>query len=295
MRKAEIKHEEKARKAEVKQEEKTKKEDAKTVKAEQKRLSRLEKQKEKEVIPPAQTVKPPTVEPSLEKRPADADHPPNSPTRRALVISFPKRHSKQKSKDSSDKSPTSDRSEPAINPASKVRSWLKMHFGRPRSQSSPGAETGGHTGGGRAEGGKKKFIGGAALARLTGRNGSSPSVGGRRSASAGASMREMAMAGRVDDGDALKGDEVGEGSNMAAYPVLGPTSDPGRSRSGGGGEGSTTLDNRSVSSLSSLDTFEEARTTPSERPVTPPRFIRVGPERGRASPVRGSRFSEILE
>jgi len=295
LRKSEIKHEEKARKADVKQEEKARKEDARTVKAEQKRHSRLEKQKEKEAIPPTQTVDPPTSEPLQKKRSIDANRHSASPTRRALAVTFPKRQSKQNSKDLSDKPPVSDRSDPATSPSNKVRSWLKIHFGRPRSLSSSGVETSGLGGSYHTGGGKKKFIGGAALARLTGRNGSSPSVGGRRSVSAGTSVREMAIAGRPGDEDGVKGDEVGEESNMVARPVAGPTSDPGPSRSGRGAEGLTSLDNRSVSSLSSLDTFEEARTTLSERPVTPPRFIRVGPERGQASPVRGSRFSEILE
>jgi len=274
------KDQDKARKAEIKQEEKARKEDEKASRIEQKRMAKDEKQKGKEVLPPVdapavgiaqtqQTEKAVEVEPTF----ASNRH------SRAISINFPKRLSKQKSKDFGDKSPILD-DDHSHSPANKVKSWLKTHFPRPRSHSSPMAVT---------EGNKKKFIGGAALAKLTGRNDSPPSVDERGSAS----IREVAMAGKEgnDKSGSGKLDEPSEGSSSAVPNLNGvhiPSVEERR-------DDSTSLDTQSVSSLSSVDRFEEAQTTLSDVPVTPPKFVRAGDDTGRASPVRGSRFSELLE
>ncbi|KAK0652232.1 hypothetical protein B0T16DRAFT_405772 [Cercophora newfieldiana] len=277
---------EKARKAEIRQEEKARKEDERAIRLEQKRMAKDTKQKGKEALPAVDT---PVVESVQKRQQAENTETPSTNKRhsRALSINFPKRISKQKSsKDLADRSPPTG-GEPSFSPAHKVKSWLKNHFPRPRSHSSPTAVN---------ENNKKKFIGGAALARVAGQNGSSSSVDDRRSAS----VREVAMAGKegssrirspIPGGD---GPRDGSSAAAAAAPNLNGVRIPSME---GRDDDSTSLDTRSVSSLSSGDRFEEARTTLSEVPVTPPppRFVMAGGETGRASPVRGSRFSELLE
>ncbi|KAK1760469.1 hypothetical protein QBC47DRAFT_5988 [Echria macrotheca] len=273
-RKAEIKQEEKARKEEVKLE-KARKEDAKASKIEQRRLSGDGKPKEQEIVPQGSTEETPTGEPNQ----GTATEPERTGgLSRALSINFTKRHTKQKSKDSTDKGPILD-GETGNSPASKVKTWLKTRLARPRSQSNPvtddqPAETG------------KKFIGGAALAKLAGQNHSSSTINERSSTS----MREVALAGRSDvtSDKGPRGDERGEGSNVAATSPRTP------SPMAADGD-SASLDSLSVSSLSSVDRFEEARSTLNEEPVTPPQFVRAVPDKKQASPARGSRFSEILE
>jgi hypothetical protein len=140
----------------------------------------------------------------------------------------------------------------------------------------------------------KKFIGGAALAKLAGRNDSSSTVNERRSTS----MREVALAGRSDvtSDKGPRGDERGESSNVAATsPRTGGVRAMRTPSPIAADDDSTSLDSLSVSSLSSVDRFEEAKSTLNEEPVTPPTFLRAVPDKKQASPARGSRFSEILE
>ncbi|KAK3359153.1 hypothetical protein B0T25DRAFT_88106 [Lasiosphaeria hispida] len=271
--KGQQKDQDKARKAEIKREEKEKKEEEKIAKAEQKRLARDGKQKEKEVIPVASTGEPSTENAAPSRTDAEAGE-----RSRALSIPFAKRHRKQKSKDSSS---TGSEGE-ATSPGNKVKTWFKTHLTRPRAQSSPNAS-----------GDRKKFVGGAALAMISGENGSRPSVGGRD-----ASMREIAMAGRSNVGN-----ENGEGSVSAiavSVPVIVGTSE--LSTPAAWEEG---VELRSVSSMSSSmsshDRFVEARST-LEAPVSPPptmaRLAAAGSpvsSTGRVSPFRESKFSEILE
>lgn len=287
------KEQDRARKAELKQEEKARKEDLKAARIEQKRIAKDAKGKGKEVIPPEDAVAPivePTQNPQSDKMPEPEAPASSKGHSGALSINFPKRISKSKP---SDRPLTSD-GDTAPSSTSKVKSWLRTHFMRPRSQSSPVAVDDSNK--------ERKFVGGAALARLTTQNSSSPSVDERRS-----SMREVALAGRACDGAfdspkqrpaAMAVSEPG-GSSKPVIPVLPVVRVP--SPSGNEEDDSMSLDTMSVSSLSSSgssDRFEEARTTLSDVvPAEPMRIgqIRNGNETGRASPVRGSRFSELLE
>ncbi|KAK5654832.1 hypothetical protein OQA88_6868 [Cercophora sp. LCS_1] len=266
--KGQQKDQDRARKIEIKNEEKARKEDEKAAKAEQKRLAKEGKRKGKAILVLTPTNETPAQQPGQNDatiiEPESASNKRHS---RALSINFPKRHSRQKSKDLP--RPTDPESE-NISPTSKVKSWLKTHLTRPRSQSTPAIDS--------KDENEKKFVGGAALANM-----SYPSEH-RRSTS----IREVAMAGRRDDTrqDSAK---PGESSAMGAVRV---STDRVQTPSPEANEDdSTSLDTRSISSLSSADRFEEARTSLSEGPITPPpKFPRAKP----ASPARGSRFSELL-
>ncbi|KAK0720815.1 hypothetical protein B0H67DRAFT_483493 [Lasiosphaeris hirsuta] len=263
----------KARKAEIKREEREKKEEEKIAKAEQKRLARDGKQKEKEVLPVANP-----AEPSDENTSPNMAETETDGRSRALSIPFAKRHRKQKSKDSTSSSSEGE----TTSPGNRVKTWFKIHLSRPRAQSSPNAS-----------GGQKKFVGGAALGKIRGENGSRPSIGDRD-----ASMREVAMAGRGNVGN--KNGEGSMSSITVTVPVIVGTSE--QSTPAAWEEG---VELRSVSSMrssvSSHDRFVEARST-FEAPVSPPpmtaRLAVTGSpvsSTGRVSPFRESRFSEILE
>jgi len=204
---------------------------------------------------------------------------------RALSINFTKRLTRRRSRDLAERSPTPD-GESSPSPVNKVKTWLKSRFSRPRSHSSPTTI---------GEGSKTNFVGGATLTRMADRENNPRPIDERKSAS----MREVAMAGLEMDGSFASGeqravDEPGESSTPSrpAQTVARRIRTPSPKRRD---DESTSLSTQSVSSMSSLDKFEEARTTPSSLPVTPPRFVRVGGGGGQGSPARGSRFSEILE
>ncbi|KAK3995636.1 hypothetical protein QBC44DRAFT_20623 [Cladorrhinum sp. PSN332] len=294
-----LKGDDKARAAEIKKEDKIQKEEVKAIKAEHKRVAKEEKQKEKEVAVPAPT------DTGETQTPQNASQPANEPVIRtatssgrrshALSISFPRR--KQKGKDvvvvtpGAEKSPKS--AGDSTSPTHKVRTWLRNRLPTRQRAKSQGAENTGS----RAE--KGSFIGGAALARLQGRNVSTPSIvetvdkpkhGSRTSsASAGASMREVALAGRKNE------EASGSGSKtIDLLPSPMTSTGPASPRS------QVVSEKRSVSSISSddstTDKFVEARSHLASplTPLTPPRLVGLSAA-GRASPFRESRFSENLE
>ncbi|KAK3327375.1 hypothetical protein B0T19DRAFT_161408 [Cercophora scortea] len=301
---------EKARKAEIKQEERARKEEVKAAKAEEKRQVKDGKQKEKEVVPVVPvpvhaatetekgaeedkvedakggtTLKSPVLQPTEPEPEQAVTTTANTSGGRskALSISFPKisRHQhKEKDKDLSATSPPADKitnseGEPSTSPTHKVKSWLKTRFQRPRAKSSSTSiESSDPSGPG------KGFIGGAALAKLTSPNASTHSIENRS-----ASMHEVAMAGR------RRSDEPGESSAAGARAVS-PLS-IGEAKAAGGGSIISSLRSGNDSD-SSLDKFEEARTEV-YRPATPPTLLAVDSPGRKASPLRGSRFSEILE
>ncbi|KAK3378041.1 hypothetical protein B0H63DRAFT_234283 [Podospora didyma] len=296
------KDDEKARQAEIKQAEKTRKEEEKAAKAEQKRIAKDAKHKDKEAevsIPAAAETETEAVTKPVTDKEASPDNsqettdipepvvtneaPATTGGRsHALSIAFPKLQ-KHKHKDTPDKaSPTSEDEQQTISPTSKVKSWLKTRFPRPRAKSSPvpvqptknndeelsskNAETG--------------FIGGVALAKKL--NGSASSL---QNNSETASIREVAMAGR---------DEPGESSAAAARPVSPEERDVTRAAA----ESVSSMSSNNSSS-SSLDNFQEARSDLGSGPLTPPRAVLKVPtasvSSGRRSPFRESRFSENLE
>ncbi|KAK3680699.1 hypothetical protein B0T22DRAFT_234742 [Podospora appendiculata] len=298
----------KARKAEIKQEGKARKEEAKAAKAEEKRQAKDVKQKEKEVVPVVPVLVPAGTESEKgaeenrveEKSGTTLKSPVLQPTEpepeqtatttttagggrsKALSISFPKisRHQhKEKDKEPSATSPPADNSinsdgEPSTSPTNKVKSWLKTRFQRPRAKSSSTALESSTT-----PGLGKGFIGGASLAKLASPNASTHTIENRS-----ASMHEVAMAGRRKSDEPAESSAAGAGAvsplSIAEAKAVGGTSTISSLRSGN-------------ESDSSLDHFEEARTE-AYRPATPPALIIDSPGR-KASPLRGSRFSEILE
>ncbi|KAK4229831.1 hypothetical protein QBC38DRAFT_471155 [Podospora fimiseda] len=298
-----LKEDERARAAEIKKEDKIHKEEVKAVQAEQKRVAKEEKQKEKEVVAPT-----PAANAGGTQTQNNAGQPANeleiktaiSSGRRshALSISFPRR--KQKGKDvvvvkpGAEKSPKS--AGDSTSPTHKVRTWLRNRLPTRQRAKSQGAENSAS----RAQ--KSSFIGGAALARLQGRNVSTPSIVETlekpkyhsRSSSAntaGASMREVALAGRKN-GEASGSGSKAQTTYLLPSPMT-PTG-PASPRSQGVSE------KRSVSSISSddstTDKFVEARSHLASplTPLTPPRLVGLSTT-GRASPFRESRFSENLE
>lgn len=290
---------EKARREEIKREEKIRKEAAKATKAERKRAAKEEKQKDKEASPPMVTV---GTEPEAVKENSPDLQPEQSTTTgrsRALSINFSKRHSKQKSKDTTGgTSPTLE--DGTLSPGNKLKTWFKAHLPRQRANSSPASaavvtQQQQHDD---ATSTKKKFIGGAALAKISGENNSVPSIPDDRRSS----MREVALAGH----EPTTRDETGESSTAkekeTAVSVPAPPRTPSRDRAQ-----ESSAETMSVSSMSStassLEKFVEARSTLSSPAATSPapvpspvaRRLLAGERDGRMSPVRGSRFSEILE
>lgn len=289
---------------------------------------------------------------------------------RALSIPFPKarRHTKSKSESQSPfvpqfqsksksknpfskgkhpeplTSPTAPSSPPPTNHKTKVRTWLRARFpavvggGRARATSAasapPAAMDKEALDDREAGANKRGFIGGVALARLQGRNVSSPSVHGLRgedgvgeevtmgwkgkgkgkgkrvSTRSGAgldtdidgSMREVAMAGRCrpgeDENQMKTAQPPSTPPDLTALRPVSQVSIP-----------ASDVSKRSVSSLGSVgttttdssgdDKFVEARSelssSPSPRPVKLSPPRAGGPMAGRVSPFRESKFSEILE
>ncbi|KAK0636197.1 hypothetical protein B0T17DRAFT_518402 [Bombardia bombarda] len=230
------KEEDKARKAEIKHEEKARKQEEKAAKIEQKRHSRADgKNKDKEVLvvpeSPELDEQEHRQEQELEKEGqqhqvakspteqspqavVDTEHTTTAGGHRskALSISFPKLSKHSKDKDASNAAALSpvekSAGEDSSPPTSKVKSWLKERFHRPRAKSS-GAAAGTfshHVRSDSTDTNKSSFIGGAALAkRLHSRNNSLPTIDNRS-----ASMREVAMAGRMAE------DEPGQSSSANA-------------------------------------------------------------------------------
>ncbi|KAK4164907.1 hypothetical protein QBC43DRAFT_317103 [Cladorrhinum sp. PSN259] len=293
-----LKEDEKARAAEIKKEDKIQKEEAKALKAEEKRVAKEGKQNEKEVGAPTnagetqtQSISQPTNEPEIRTAASSGRR------SHALSISFPRR--KQKDKDvvvvtpGAEKSPKS--AGDSTSPTHKVRTWLRNRLPTKQRAKSQGAEN--------TDRAKKGFIGGAALARLQGRNVSTPSIveterpnqGSRTSsASAGGSMREVALAGR-------KNVEASGSGSKTVDLLPSPMTPPGPSSP----RSQVVSERRSVSSMSSddsgTDQFVEARShlasplTPLTPPRVPqPRLVALSTT-GRSSPFRESRFSENLE
>lgn len=282
------KEQDRIRREELRKEERQTRELERQARAEKKRVAKEGQQKGKEVVPPLNLAGP-IVEKPTEKQPdPEADEPTKGRTR-ALTVNFKKRHWRHKSTDSIEKKLAKNTSSDSIDKVSvqgskpnsspsKLKKWLQ-NLSRPRSNSSPvGAVTD------QAEAPKKGFLGGVALARLTGKDDKALTAND----GASASMREVALAGRHDESEVL-----GESSKTTGLRAGDRTPSPGPRDAD-----STSLSTRSVSSMSSsLDEFEEARTTLNSpiSPITPPRNnLRIGTEVD-ASPVRGSRFSEILE
>lgn len=198
------------------------------MRAEQKHAARQEKQKEKEadlaepLATTAAAENPKQASPDAENRRLSAVG-----RVRALSISFTKRPPRRKSKESVDKSPTSD--ETPTSPTGKVRAWLLSRFPRPRAKSTSSTAAAADGGQEPNDTTKKGFVGGAALARMQGLNPSTLSVtgGGGSTDPKGkgkekeavaedaqqqhpdSSMRSVAMAGRS------RGDEPGESSHLA--------------------------------------------------------------------------------
>lgn len=282
------KEQDKIRREELRKEERQTKELERQARAEQKRAAKEGQQKGKEVVPPLNLAGP-IVENPTEKQPdPEADEPTKGRTR-ALTVNFKKRHWRHKSTDSIEKKLAKKTSSDSIDKVSvqgskpnsspsKLKKWLQ-NLSRPRSNSSPVAATTDQ-----AEVPKKGFLGGVALARLNGKDDKAVAVND----GASASMREVALAGRHDESEGL-----GESSKPTGPRTGNRTPSPIPRDAD-----STSLSTRSVRSMSSsLDEFEEARTTLNSpiSPITPPRNnLRIGTE-VEASPVRGSRFSEILE
>jgi hypothetical protein len=202
------KDDERARKAEIKREEKAHKEEWKAAKAEERHAAKEGKQIEREALPPITTggteaegpVQPPSK--AGHKRSSTVGHV------RALSINFTKLSPRQKPKEAADKQPNPDDS--PTSPTGKVRAWLLSRFPRPRAKSAGTAPTEDHDT-------KKGFIGGVTLARLQqGRKHPTtssadtsnklkgkhketqpgPAPTGENTEDPGASMREIALAGR---------------------------------------------------------------------------------------------------
>ena len=190
-------------------------------------------------------------------------------------------------------SPTSE--EEPSSPPSKMKNWLNR-LTRPRAKTSNAVPE--------ENARKRGFIGGAALTKMRNQNASTSSIDNRST-----SMHEVAMAGRdyelgpgiqlmdkdhsldkeiSPDGHVVAGNEVSPNEEVSPDAELGePSTSNARGR-----ERDPSLA-RSVSSLSTNDKFVEARSELS-LPVSTPRVIK-DPASGRGSPVRESRFSEILE
>jgi hypothetical protein len=287
------KEQDRIRREELRKEERKTKELERQARAEQKRAAKEGQQKGKEVVPPLNLTGP-IVEKPTEKQPEpEAEEPTGKGRTRALTVNFKKRHWRHKSTDSIEKKLSKNTSTDSIDKVSvqgsksnsspsKLKTWWLKNLSRPRSNSSPDGATSDQ-----ADVSKQGFLGGAALARLTGKGDKTLAVND----GASASMREVALAGRHDESEVL-----GE-SGKTTHPQTGnrtPSPIPRAERDGD----STSLSTRSVSSMSSsLDEFEEARTTVNSPlpPITPTRNnLRIGTEVD-VSPVRGSRFSEILE
>jgi len=323
---------EKARKAEIKLEEKARKEEIKASKAEEKRSVKDGKQKEKQATPPpAPEQEAPQVDPAPEK-PAAAKTKEHGTTGNVLTKTLPA-FSKRKPKETKDRSISPPDFKKALNtgstgngvdssPGQKVKSWLKTRFHRPRAKSSSAA--GEHT---FAKLSKtdtdannttaaKPFIGGVALARLHGRNVSTPTISHHTS-----SMQEVAMAGRERPLQRFpQEDEPGESSSStkppnfiySPQPISAARARPQTPDSALGlvGKFEHLLGRRavfqgSVSSLSSagsVERFEEA-VSHVDGPLTPPSraqlfgegSARLTPPQRRGSPLRESRFSENLD
>ncbi|KAK1835429.1 hypothetical protein QBC39DRAFT_161229 [Podospora conica] len=287
------KEQDKLRREELRKEERETKELERQARAEQKRAAKEGKQKGKEVIPPL-SLNDPIAEKPTEKQPEpEAEESAGKARTRVLSVNF-KRHSKSKSTDSIGKKPSKNSLSDSIDKVSgqggksnsspqKLKNWFK-NLARPRSNSSPDGATREQ-----AEVPQKGFIGGATLAKLAAKGDNTLAV----NEGASASMREVALAGRNDESEVR-----GESSKTNPSPTGNqtPSLNPRADRDGD----SVSLSTRSVSSMSSsLDEFEEARTTlnsPIASPITPPprNHLRIGTE-VEASPVKGSRFSEILE
>lgn len=157
---------------------------------------------------------------------------------------------------------------------SKIKNWFSSHFSRPRTKSTasaPGAGEKSTSPDTTAAGEGRGFIGGAALRRRTDSSGSSSA----------SSLRDVALASVSQDNTRNE-----QGLPSSTAPVERETSPA-----------------RSVSSLSGTseeregaDSFQEAREdvvrsiTPPPAPRDPASFSRLS-----VSPVRGSRFSEVLD
>jgi hypothetical protein len=206
------------------------------------------------------------------------------------ALAFPKLSTKPKDRNNdatspTEKSPTSEGEGPSS--PGKMRNWLKNRFSRPRAKSSSAAMDDGSAGAdtGKTINTKRGFIGGVTLTKMRDHNASTSSVDNRS-----ASMREVAMAGRgaqAKDASAVGGEDEDGGvrgtSRLAKLEPqeeeAGPSNAPGSSASSVASDG---------------DRFSEAQSHLSAANMTLPPAIRVLAT-GRGSPVRESKFSEIIE
>lgn len=143
---------------------------------------------------------------------------------------------------------------------SRLKSWLKARFGRPRAKTAGEVELGGDK--------KQGFIGGAALREQQLANRSTPSFDNRSS-----SIREVALAGTPWN----------EQQPASRYDARGRRCDS---------KGISPVSSNSNSSES--EGFVEARSQWSETMTPPPTIGDVRTEKT-SSPTRDSRFREMME
>ncbi|RDW68468.1 hypothetical protein BP5796_09125 [Coleophoma crateriformis] len=165
----------------------------------------------------------------------------------------------QDAADSANKDESTMVSPSSAEDGSKVKNWLKTKFSRRMSKGQKPV---------REENSDKGFSGGAAYTGASVHNGSTTSVENRSS-----SVREVALAGKSTDAAGKSTDADAEERIRWSQLRVSDTS--------------------TISSLDGGDEFEEARDN-FDTGLAPPPTFPAGPAKGSSSPVRDSKFREVI-